>query len=310
MIKCIVPLLLLSACIGTDIINDPIVEPVLTIQDEDRLVTLLVGESEQLTISYSNEFGLAETIEPTWVVDNVLIATVDNNGLITANAKGQTNLRATFNGQSSADILISVAENMNDIVKVLINEPSKLKINIGETLQMEATAWNLDNMEVPADAVFWKVDNESTASIESSGLLTGISNGIVKVTASIDGIASVPLEIEVGSSTLTADFEGRSNYTAEGTATLDINDSGELILTLSDDFKTSFALGTFIYLSNSTSGIETKGGGLQLGEITTNGAKTFNVSSIDPNVEVDTYRYVIVLCFPASITFGVADFNN
>ncbi|QSE98271.1 Ig-like domain-containing protein [Fulvivirga lutea] len=300
----------LSACIGTDVVNDPLVDPTLTIEDDDKLVTLLVGDTEQLTVLYMNETGAAESVDPIWMVDNSDIATVNNDGLVTASAKGQTNLRATFNGISSLDVLISVAENMDDIVKVLITEPEKSKIDVGEMLQLSATGWNLSNMQVVDGVVTWEVDNESVATISEAGVLTGISNGNVKITASIDGVNSVPVEVEVGSNALTAQFEGRSGYTAVGTATLDTNDDGDIILTLSDDFRTSFALGTFIYLSNSTSGSETKGGGLQLGEITTNGAKTFNVSQANASVTLNTYRYVIVLCFPASITFGLADFQK
>ncbi|MEQ8927276.1 MAG: Ig-like domain-containing protein [Fulvivirga sp.] len=301
---------LLSSCIGTDVVNDPEVGATLTIQDDDRLVTLLVGETEQLTAIYTNEIGMAESIEPTWVVDNTSVASANSSGLITANSKGQTNVRATFNGVESPSVLISVAESVDDIVKVLITEPAKTKIGIGETIQLEASGWNLNDVEVSGGTATWGVNNENIATVDDTGLLEGLSNGVVEVVATIDGVSSVPLEIEVGSNALTAQFEGRSGYIAEGTAVLDTNDDGDLILTLSDDFRTSFALGTFIYLSNSTSGSETKGGGLQLAEITTNGGKTFNVSEIDSSVASDSYRYVIVLCFPASITFGLADFQK
>jgi hypothetical protein len=78
------------------------------------------------------------------------------------------------------------------------------------------------------------------------------------------------------------------------------------MLELASDFETEFALGTFVYLSNSISGSATAANGLEIAGISTNGFKLFNVSSIDPEVGIDTYAMVIILCKPASLTFGHA----
>jgi hypothetical protein len=111
----------------------------------------------------------------------------------------------------------------------------------------------------------------------------------------------------VGSSRV-GTFVPAGGYAAEGMAVLRF--SGEqVVLELSDNFKTSFALGTFVYLSNSTSGSATFSNGLELGQITTSGAKTFNVSVLHPTVGLFDYRYVIILCKPARVTFGYADMN-
>ena len=82
-----------------------------------------------------------------------------------------------------------------------------------------------------------------------------------------------------------------------------------MFLYLSEDFETSFALGTFIYLANSTDGTAVRAQGVEIAEIKDNGAKEFNVSQIDPSIQLDDFRYVIILCKPASITFGYADLN-
>lgn len=102
---------------------------------------------------------------------------------------------------------------------------------------------------------------------------------------------------------------GQGGYTAVGTVTLHRNEAGEVILSTSADFEVAFALGTFLYLSNSQDGKVTASNGLEVADVSdkTTGQQSFNVSQIDPNVALSTYQYVIVLCKPAQLTFGAAE---
>ncbi|MFN0081517.1 MAG: hypothetical protein ACKVOM_03285, partial [Ferruginibacter sp.] len=103
-------------------------------------------------------------------------------------------------------------------------------------------------------------------------------------------------------------FVKAGGYQASGNATLGV-ENGRLILRLQSNFVTSFALGTFIYLANSTNASAVRSGGLEIAQITTNGAHTFDVSSVSNNANINTYRYVVILCKPATVTFGFADLN-
>jgi hypothetical protein len=80
-------------------------------------------------------------------------------------------------------------------------------------------------------------------------------------------------------------------------------------LEFSDDFKTSYALGTFVYLSNSTVGSTTFSSGFEITQITEDGSKRFDIWALDPSVELYDYQYVVILCKPARITFGYAELN-
>ncbi len=104
-------------------------------------------------------------------------------------------------------------------------------------------------------------------------------------------------------------LQGQGGYTTVGTVTLLRNEAGEIILSTSSDFQVSLALGTFLYLSNSQAGSATATNGLEIADVSESatGAQSFNVSQIDPNVALNTYRYVIVLCKPARLTFGSAE---
>jgi hypothetical protein len=106
-------------------------------------------------------------------------------------------------------------------------------------------------------------------------------------------------------------LQGQGGYTSVGTVTLLQNEAGEVILTTSSNFEVSFAAGTFLYLSNSQSGSTTFTEGLEVADVsdTPTGAQTFNVSLVDPTVSLSTYRYVVVLCKPFRLTFGVAELD-
>jgi hypothetical protein len=47
--------------------------------------------------------------------------------------------------------------------------------------------------------------------------------------------------------------------------------------------------------------------GLEVAQISTNGAKTFDITAIRPATGLFDYQYVIILCKPASLTFGYAE---
>jgi hypothetical protein len=86
-------------------------------------------------------------------------------------------------------------------------------------------------------------------------------------------------------------------------------ENGQLILDLGANFRTSFALGTYIYLANSTNAGNVRSAGLEVAQIRENGAQTFNISALNRNVGLFDYRYVVILCKPATVTFGYADLN-
>lgn len=106
-------------------------------------------------------------------------------------------------------------------------------------------------------------------------------------------------------------LQGQGGYTATGTVTLRRNEAGDLILSTSADFEVSFALGTFLYLSNSKDGRATANDGLEVADVSNNttGAQSFNVTQLAPDATLTTYQYVIVLCKPARLTFGAAELN-
>ncbi len=282
--------------------DDPIVGEKIIVSIES--LALMIGQAQKVTAQYFNKYGVEESVTVNWSSSSTAIATIDNSGTITSLLPGQALVFASFN-EAIDTIRVTVVGDINSVAKVTISS-EKAVLNVGETLDLAITVSNINDQPLSGKTPMWKSSNSLVVSVTSAGVATALANGLSTLTAEVDGVVSNSLIITVGSSR-SGTFVKSGGYEASGTATLS-EDSGNLILEFGSDFKTSFALGTFIYLSNNnTSGSAVKSNGLELQQITQSGAHTFNVSLKSPGVKLTDYKYVIILCKPATVIFGSAE---
>lgn len=298
----VVVLLSLYGCIGTDYVDNPKDSSILL---DKMQLSLLIGQSGQITADYYYNMWIQEERPISWRSDNASIATVVD-GEVTGVAKGQTRVWAWVPGEDTVSALVTVVEDEMSVSEVLISTPNS-SLDIGQTVQLTAVVKDLTGAEISGSPVAWASSNTMACTINANGLVTGVGDGVSQITATVDGVSSPPLPLMVGVVGRTGTFQGANGYNASGIAMLSAGSDGKVTLELSSDFRTSFALGTFVYLSNSTSGSIVASQGLEVSEISGNGSHIFNISNLDPDVTIDTYRYVIMLCKPASITFGFAE---
>lgn len=298
-------ILLLGGCIGTDVVDDPLVDGRLEITPES--IAMMVGETKMVDARYFNTFGIEETVPITWSTSLESIATVNAGGQISAKSAGQAFLFAAYSVTKDS-IRITVVQDDTEVASVQLVVP-KTSLAIGESVTATAVAKNINNESIAGGVAQWFSSDDAVAAIDESGLVMAQANGTARIHAIVDGVFSNEVEITVGGGKRTGTFQSANGYDASGMATLElIND--ELILKFSDNFMTDFALGTFIYLANNnTSGTTIRNEGIELGEITMNGAHTFNVTQNFPGTTLSQFEYVIVLCKPASIPFGFAQLN-
>lgn len=294
---------MLTQCIGTDYLDDPKDPAILTNVDS---LSLLVGETFQLEATYYYNMWKAEEADLFWQSNAPQVAEVTDDGLVSARAKGQTNIQIWNPGEDTVFVNVSVVENDASVAQVRV-VGSKSTLAVGEELQLTAQAFDVNDREVAYSEVLWASTNPGSVTVSSSGLVRGEADGTAEITATIDEVVSAPYKVMVGVEGRVGTFQDANGYKAKGTATLIRDASDDLIIELSDDFETSFALGTFLYLANNTSGTAVAAQGLEIAEITTNGAQSYNVTAKDAAVGLDTYKYVVLLCKPASITFGFAE---
>lgn len=294
-------LILLGGCIGTDLQDAPIVGERLEITP-DR-IALLVGNSTIAEATFYNQYGALEEASVSWTVEPASIATVDVDGKVTALAPGQAQLFASFE-ELVVSVRIAVVINENAAAAIDITAP-KTSLTIGESIMLGATIKNINDEPITSSTVQWQSSNEAVVTISVDGIVNAVGNGAATVIGIADGVYSNEILFTV-SGILQGNFVQQGGYQASGTATLR-TENGNLILEFSSDFMTSFALGTYIYLSTSISnGSAVQSGGIELGQISTNGMHSWNVTQLFPGTTASQYQYVVILCKPANVLFGYA----
>ncbi len=305
------------SCIGIDTKDDTIRDPVITMLASGKLMTvdksgmvqpqgsigilaLSIGQKQLITFNYFNKYGVKETPQLTWEIEKPTVASVTNNE-ITGLTAGTTQIGISGNG-TSASISLTVVANSTAVASVLISPPSTTNLQLNQTIQLVATAKDINNGILVGKSYEWFTENASIASVSATGLVTAIADGTAEVHTKVEGVKSNSIIFQVGAAGIrTGTFQSAGGYSTVGSVTAE-EMGGKLVVKLSSNFQASVALGTYIYLANTTSGGNVKSAGLELGPWSS-GARTFEV----PGISLNQYKYVVVLCKPAGITFGFAE---
>lgn len=188
-----------------------IVDPT-SVTISDTGLTLIIGETHMLTATVAPD--LASNTKLTWSSSDSKVATVSDNGLVTAIAKGEATITVTTaNGLSdSCDIIVEKEDEPEPIVPVsIILSETSVTLNEGESLKLIATV-------IPADAEYtltWSTTNSEIAIVDEKGIVTGVSEGSTMITVTTDNDLSASCEVTV----LT---EAGVEYLIDDSKTLDI----------------------------------------------------------------------------------------
>jgi len=118
-----------------------------------------------------------------WTSSAPQFAPVDEDGLVIAIGNGTTTIRAQVDGVL-AEIDISVRQ---DVVSLTI-EPSHLDLDVGEQGQLTALPVDANGFVVEDAAISWSATG--VASVDGSGLVTGLAPGSCQVTATHLGLTA------------------------------------------------------------------------------------------------------------------------
>lgn len=194
----------------------------------DRLVITVTANCEALTISSNSqsiELGssILLTANPspsnctdviTWSSTTTTVATVTNNGYVTAIGVGETVIVATC-GNKTARCTIEVSAPCTGI-----------KINASQLIIEKGLEHTLIATVYPSSCtedIVWKSSNETIVSVDSNGVITGISAGQCNVTATCGKytstcvvtvqIKTVAIALNDTNITLTKDTSKQLGYT-------------------------------------------------------------------------------------------------
>jgi len=167
--------------------------PLARIEVSPSEITLNVGETCQFEAKgydkFDNEIpGLIFT----WSSSNTTVGTVNETGFFTALYPGFTFVNAT-----NQSVVGSARVNVTYIPKVttVVVSPSEVTLNITETLQFTATAYDQFGNEMPDVAFTWSSSNTTVGTVNETGFFTALYPGFTFVNATapngVNGTASV-----------------------------------------------------------------------------------------------------------------------
>ena len=158
--------------------------PVASVSVSPAAASVNVAATLQLTAIPQEASGNAlggRTI--TWASDNTAAATVNSSGLVTGVAPGSANITATCEGKSgSSAITVMLAP----VASVSVS-PASASIAPGSTKQLTATLKDAGGHGLTGRTISWASDNTAAATVDSSGLVTGVAAGSANVTATCEG---------------------------------------------------------------------------------------------------------------------------
>lgn len=155
--------------------GDPVSGSVSLALDQTTL-TLEAGTSGTLAVTGGGE-------SCTWSSDNTDVATVDENGTVTAVAAGEAVISVT-DGTETAQCTVLVTGGETDGGETTAG--AALTLNREDFTMGVGEKWQL-KVDGTSSTVTWSIENSAVATIAADGTVTGVSKGVTTAVAKVDG---------------------------------------------------------------------------------------------------------------------------
>ena len=152
-----------------------------------KVITSLSFAQDNISIKKGNTLGLVVEVEPTelsnteltWTSSDPSIVKIDENGKITGVKEGTATITVTSPNGKKATCTVNVTVDTIEVKKIDL-KPNKKTLEAGETGQITAIIEpeNATNREL-----VWSSSDSSIATVDSKGVIKGIKEGTVTITA-------------------------------------------------------------------------------------------------------------------------------
>ena len=157
--------------------------PVATVTVDPATASVNEWATQQLTATLKDAAGNPLTGRVvTWESSDPALATVTETGLVTGRAVGSVTITATSEGQSGAAVVTVTPVPVATVTVA----PATASVNMGETLQLTATARD-QNGNPLTRVVTWATSDAAVATVTATGLVRGVAAGAVTIAATTDG---------------------------------------------------------------------------------------------------------------------------
>ncbi len=206
----------------------------------DDLISINIGESTVLSLN-TNE-------EATWSSSDEAVAIVNQNGLVTGISGGICKIKAVTS-KNEYTILVSVS--ITEEPTPLMTISGKQTVYVGSAIQLDLTFTNV-KVEPKVD---WSSSDDSVATVDANGLVTGVGAGIatIRATAVLDSLITKEYLVLVKDQTSIL-YDTIGNYVESRKIILD----GEIDLTslnsvttkvISDNYERTIGVSNYQYVN-------------------------------------------------------------
>ncbi|MBE5806957.1 MAG: hypothetical protein E7317_01280 [Clostridiales bacterium] len=159
---------------------------------------IFLNYDEQQTVNVGDSLQLQVTMEPStaraqlkWTSKSSKIATVDDNGLVTAVKEGTTTITVRTNNKKSARLKIKVVDPYKP-TDVGVN-PAELTVNIGDTAVITPVL-----APIQARTTYkWTSSSSKVAKVNENGVVTGVRTGTCTITVRTANKKSAKCKVKV-----------------------------------------------------------------------------------------------------------------
>lgn len=123
----------------------------------------------------------------TWSSTNVSVATVSSTGVVTAIGAGTTTITATSEGRSGTATLVVLARLANTVTLT----PANSTVIVGATQALTTQITDLQGNLLTGRPVTFVSDAPAIATVNASGVVTAVSPGTARITATSEGKSGV-----------------------------------------------------------------------------------------------------------------------
>jgi uncharacterized protein YjdB len=143
--------------------------------------SLALGASRTLTASVNGHQVSGSSVF--WNTENATIATVSSAGVVTGVDTGTVRIAASSGGNSGFSTITVLPPS---VASVTVN-PLSAAIQVGGTVHLQAHPLDGTNHELTGRTVSWSSANPNVATVDSTGLVTGVAIGAATITATSEG---------------------------------------------------------------------------------------------------------------------------
>ncbi len=178
--------------------------PVTSVVVTPDTATVLLNSTLALTAEPRDSAGNPLQRPVSWATNDAAIATVDGAGVVTGMADGIVTITATSDGvDGTAEITVFAP------VASVVVTPEVDTVIKGTTRQLTAEPRDANDNPLVGRDVTWATSDPALATVDATGLVTGIRRGTITITATsegIDGTATVTvIRVPVASVDVTPD---------------------------------------------------------------------------------------------------------